>query len=167
MSSRVFIMLVSACRLASSRYNLYAKPRDLANIRATLLAAEWKNVLLVWGSKAEVRSNFYFSQGRFLFWKGVAPTSCQGFLGFSALLNLILFYLFYLSFLRHYTFFVCVCVCLGIYLFLFFFFSLFFCDCFNLFVSFVAFLCGLGFVSTAKYLLYVWTNFFVKLFFLC
>ena len=47
-------------------------------------------------SKAEVRSNFSFAQGRVFFLAYAAPTSCQGLLGIPTLLNFyFLSYLFF------------------------------------------------------------------------
>ena len=59
-----FMMLVSASRLACRKHHLYMKPYDLANRHATLLVAEWKNVLAVWG--VELCLNFSFLQRWFL-----------------------------------------------------------------------------------------------------
>ena len=42
-----FLMLTSACQLASSKQNPQAKPYVLANRRTTWLPTEWKNVLSV------------------------------------------------------------------------------------------------------------------------
>ena len=100
----LFIMVVSACRLASNRHNLRAKPPDLANWRVTLLAAEWENFLSVWwvslkGSRiSPIRKDSSF------FPECIAPTSCQGLPGMSALFEFILLYLFSFSFSNHYPF---------------------------------------------------------------
>ena len=81
------------CRLARSRHNPHARPQDLANRRATLLAAEWKKRPFSLSGTTEVRSYFAFSQGRFLFRAFVTPIFCQELLGIFALLDLILFLL--------------------------------------------------------------------------
>ena len=89
----VFFMMM-VWWLASSRHNTHAKSQDLANKCATLLASR----------KTSFQSVGYrWSVVKFLlFWACVASTSCQGFLGISALLEVILFYLFYLYFPNHY-----------------------------------------------------------------
>ena len=91
----LFIMLVSACRLSSSRHNQHSKPQDLANRHATLLAAEWGKSPFNPRGTAKVKSNFSFSRRRFFFRASVALTSCQGLLWNSALLDLFFFFFFF------------------------------------------------------------------------
>ena len=97
-SSGVFMLLASACWLASSRYNPHAKPRKLGKtgvLSCQQMGGEKSPFTLK--DSAKVSADLSFSQRLSLFFLWMrCPTSCFGLLGVSAFLK-IYFYCIYLA----------------------------------------------------------------------
>ena len=94
----LFMMLVSAYRLAISKHNPHAKPLGLGKYACYLTSCRVQKRPFSLISTAEERANFSSVQGRFFFCKCVTYTFCRVLLGISALLELILsiFFFFFL-----------------------------------------------------------------------
>ena len=72
-------------------HNSHAKPQDLAERPATLLAVEWKNILSVWGVPLKWGISSFCRDGSFS-WHVLLLLSVRGFWEFRHLLILFYFY---------------------------------------------------------------------------